>query len=198
VRVLETARQNGVSLFAATDAITVRHAGENGAADPHFWTDPLAMNDAVAGLATFLEAELHLDMKGRAADLEARLAALDGELVEMAGALPESRRQLITGHESLGYFAARYNFRVLGSIVPGLTTEAEASAADVAALQGLIRENQVAAVFSELGTSPAVAEAIGRATGARVITLTTHALPGDGSYFTYERELMRTIVEGLS
>ena len=89
--------------------------------------------------------------------------------------VPDARRKLVTGHESLGYFAQRYEFRLIGAIIPSLTTSAEPSAADLAALAEKIRAAQVPAIFTELGTSPAVAKAIGDETGAKVVELTTHA-----------------------
>jgi zinc/manganese transport system substrate-binding protein len=55
----------------------------------------------------------------------------------------------------------------------------------------------VRAIFAELGTPQNVAKAIGQETGAQVIELTTHALPSDGSYFTFMRNLATTITEAL-
>jgi zinc/manganese transport system substrate-binding protein len=207
---IEIARQKGVPLFTATDYITARHigAGEGipgddpdqaaGAADPHLWTDPVAMRDVVVALAAQLKARLNLNVDDRVAGLVSRLDGLNGELAAQASRLPDSHRRLVTGHESMGYFAARYGFKLIGAVVPGLTTEAEASAAELAALKQLIAENNVRAIFTELGTSAAVAEALGRETGARVIELATHVLPEDGSYFTFERNLMQSIITGLT
>jgi hypothetical protein len=48
-----------------------------------------------------------------------------------------------------------------------------------------------------LGTPPAVADAIGKETGVKVVELTTHSLPADGSYFTFLRNLAQVIVDGL-
>ena len=79
--------------------------------------------------------------------------------------IPDARRTLVTGHESLGYFAERYDLRLVGAIIPSLTTSAEPSAADLAALAETIRAEQVPAIFTELGTSPAVADAIGSRDG---------------------------------
>jgi len=85
----------------------------------------------------------------------------------------------------------------VGAIVPSLTTQAEVSASDLAALKTLIQENQVKAVFTELGTSKVVSDAIGNETGVKVISLATHTLPPDGSYFTFLRNLTQSIVGAL-
>ena len=71
------------------------------------------------------------------------------------------------------------------------------SAADLAVLKQLIQENQVKAIFTELGTSPAVAQAIGKETGVKVVELTTDSVPDDGSYFTFMRNLAKVITDGL-
>ena len=106
-------------------------------------------------------------------------------------------RKLVTGHESMGYFAQRYGFKLVGVIIPSLSSQAEVSAADLAALKKAIQDNQVKAIFTELGTSPAVAKAIGDETGVKVVELTTHALPSDGSYFTFMRNLANVITNAL-
>ena len=97
----------------------------------------------------------------------------------------------------MGYFAQRYNFKLTGVIVPSLSSEADVSAADLASLKQVIIDSQVKAVFTELGTSPNVAKAIGDETGVKVIELTTHALPSDGSYFTFMKDIASVITDGL-
>ena len=208
LKALQETKKRGVVVFTAADHVAVRHvrAGEGtsddpdqatGAADPHIWTDPLAMKAVVRALAPELGQVLGVDLSARAADLENRLDDLNDEIVGMVSAIPAADRKLVTGHESLGYFADRYGFTLVGVIVPGVSSQAEVSAADLAALKKAIEENRVKAVFTELGTSPAVAKAIGDATGATVVELNTHTLPADGSYFTYMRELAGTLVEAL-
>ena len=97
----------------------------------------------------------------------------------------------------MGYFAQRYGFKLIGALIPSLSSQAEVSAADLTALKKQIQDNQVKAIFTELGTSQAVSEAIGKETGVKVVELTTHSLPAEGSYFTFLRNLTRVIVENL-
>jgi zinc/manganese transport system substrate-binding protein len=78
-----------------------------------------------------------------------------------------------------------------------LNSQAEVSAGDLAELKKAIQENNVKAIFTELGTSPAVAASIGKETGVKVVELTTHALPSDGSYFTFMTDIAKVIAEGL-
>jgi zinc/manganese transport system substrate-binding protein len=208
-KALAQARDAGVKFFTASDTITIRHVGAGegipsgdpdqsvGAADPHIWTDPVTMEAVIQGLTGQLKTDLGLDVSAKEQDLLTRLDSLNSEISDLVNTLPEADRKLVTGHESMGYFAQRYGFKLVGAIIPSLTSQAQVSAADMADLKALIEQNQVKAIFTELGTPSAVSEAIGNETGVKVVQLTTHSLPEDGSYFTYERNLANTIVNGL-
>lgn len=214
-RALAQARAAGVPVFVAMDAIEARRAGRGGAdapghreahrhphahgeaLDPHFWTDPLAMKAVARALAAELRVRFGLDLADRLAALERRLDALDAEIRASVAAIPPARRTLVTGHESLGYFAARYGFRTIGAVVPGLSTQAESSARGLSELKRLIEREQVKVLFTEVGTPPRVTEALAKDAGVRCVPLTVHAVPADGSYVTFVRALARTIVESL-
>lgn len=208
-KTLEVAKNNGVKFFTATDFITIRHVGPGegiptgdpdqitGAPDPHFWTDPLSMKSVVSALVPVLEKELGLDVSKQALSLENRLDDLNKQLANTLAVVSPENRKLVTGHESMGYFAQRYGFKLVGVIVPSLSTQAEVSAADLATLKKAIEENHVKAIFTELGTSPAVAQAIGNETGVKIVELTTHALPPDGSYFTFMKNVADVIANAL-
>jgi zinc/manganese transport system substrate-binding protein len=208
-KALDQARKAGVKFFTASEHITVRHVGAGegipsddpdqavGAEDPHLWTDPLAVKAVVDALALDLKRQFGVDLSARAADLDNRLTTLDAEIRAKVDALPASRRKLVTGHESLGYFAQRYGFKLVGAVIPSMTTEAESSAASLDALKKLIKQNQVSVVFTELGTPPRTVEALARESKVRAVSLTTHNLPADGDYFTFERTLADTILDAL-
>ena len=117
--------------------------------------------------------------------MDRQLDDLNTTVSGILSAVPETKRKLVTGHESLGYFAARYRFTLVGAIVPSLTSQAEVSAGDLAKLTALIRRERVKAVFTELGTPPKVAKVIASDSGARAVELPTHNLPADGSYVTF-------------
>jgi zinc/manganese transport system substrate-binding protein len=159
--------------------------------------DPLTMKDVVAALATQLKSDVGIDVSARATDLEGRLTALNDQVAGLVSAVPQAQRSLVTGHESLGYFAQRYGFKLVGAIIPSLSTQAETSAADLAALEAKIKAAGVKAIFTELGTDPSVAETVGKDTGAKVVELTTHALPADGSYFTMMTDIGKLVADNL-
>jgi zinc/manganese transport system substrate-binding protein len=208
-KALAQAETAGVKFFTASDHITIRTVGTGegipsgdpdqavGAQDPHLWTDPLTMKQVVDALTVSLKEDLSLDVSANAAQLDQKLEDLNNEIRAEVESLPAERRVLVTGHESLGYFAQRYNFKLVGAIIPSLTSDAEASASDMSTLAAQIEASQVPAVFTELGTPANVAQTIGQETGAKVIELTTHALPEGGDYFAFERNLAKTIVDGL-
>jgi zinc/manganese transport system substrate-binding protein len=208
-KALAQAKEAGVKFFTASDHITVRHVGEGegipsgdpdqavGAEDPHLWMDPVDMKNIVDALTAQIKTDLGIDLSDQAKDLDSRLDGLNQEVLDAVKALPEDNRKLVTGHESMGYFAERYHFKLVGAIIPSITSQAEVSASDLAALKKLITDNQVQAIFTELGTPAAVSDAIGKETGVKVIELTTHSLPDDGSYFTFILNLTKVIVDGL-
>jgi zinc/manganese transport system substrate-binding protein len=208
-RTLEAALQNGVPIFTASDYITVRQVGSGegipgddpdqaiGAADPHLWMDPISIQKIAAALAARLKTVLDIEVETESQRLQSELSALDQEIQKILTPLPEADRKLVTGHESLGYFAKRYKFKLIGAIIPSISTQAGVSASDLAELKILIEQNQVKAIFTELGTSPAAAQAIGKETGVKVIELNTHKLPPDGKYVTFMKSLAQDIAEAL-
>lgn len=169
-----------------------------GAEDPHIWTDPVTMEAIVDALSEELAADFHVDLSARRADLDARLEALDSSIAASVSTIPADRRELVTGHESMGYFAQRYGFKLIGAVVPSLSTEAEASAAQLVQLKKLIAENRASVVFTELGESPKVAAALASEARVRSVPIVTHALPKDGDYFSFLRDLADTIVGALA
>lgn len=208
-KTLDTARKRGVKFFTASDHITVRHVGPKegiptgdpdqaiGAPDPHLWTDPLTMKMIVSALVTSLSKDLGLNVSNQASILEKQLDDFNKEVENIVSVVPQDSRKLVTGHESMGYFAQSYGFKLIGVIVPSLSSQAQVSAADLTVLKKAIADNKVKAIFTEIGTSPAVARAIGNETGVRVIELATHTIPADGSYFTFMRDMANIIAGAL-
>ena len=208
-KTLDTARKNGVKFFTASDHIVVRKVGPGegipavdpdlaiGAPDPHLWTDPLAMKSIAAALTVELKADFGWDVAAGAGTVEAEMDSLNADITAIVAQIPPENRKLVTGHESMGYFAQRYGFKLIGVIIPSLSSQAAVSAANMAALKQAVLENSVKAIFTELGTSPAEAKTIGEETGVKVVQLTTHALPADGAYTTFEKNLATVIADAL-
>ncbi len=207
---LEQVAAKGVAVFRATDHVTLRtieetgaghshshsHDHDHGAEDPHLWMDPVRMADVATALGAALDA-VGIPTGGRAATVADGLRALDVRVREKLAAVPDGRRKLVTGHESMGYFADRYGFRLVGAVVPSLSSQAEASAKDLAELRRLIATEKVNVIFTEIDTPKATAEALARDAGVRVVELGTHTMPSDGSYATFLTAIATAIAGAL-
>lgn len=179
------------------------HGHDHGAEDPHAWQDlangVIYVRNIVEGLSG--AAPEHADtFRERGEAYVRRLEALDRTVREAFDALPPERRRVVTSHDAFGYFGAAYGLEFIAP--EGRSTEASASAADVARVIDQIRAENISAVFVESMADSRVVERISSETGARVGgTLFSDALTGpDGAAPTYERMFehnMRTILDAL-
>lgn len=214
IGVLEQAEADGVAVFHAADHVALRPPGdgheddgEHGAdqghddhehaeGDPHIWLDPLAMRDVVLALGPVL-LDAGVDVGDRADSAAADLVSLDAELAGILAVVPDEQRRLVTGHQALGYFADRYGFEVIGTVIPGLSTADEPSARELATLVEAIRSTGVPAIFTDVGTPPAVAAVVAQETGARIVELHVEQLPESGSYADLMREIASAVADAL-
>ncbi len=176
----------------------------HGELDPHFWFDPLRVKQAVNSIAARLST---LDPAGQtyyrdnAAAYNRDLDELHAWIEQEVSQLPVERRLLVTSHDAFQYFAVRYDFEVVGAILP-FTTEAEPTAQDLEELIETIEHENAPAIFAEKMDSPRLAERIAEETGAKLVGgLYTGSLGeagGEaGNYLDYMRYNVRTIVEAL-
>ena len=182
---------------ADVDADAAEREHGHAAGDPHFWLDPIAMRDVVLALGPALE-ETGVELGAGAATLAADLEALDVELAEMLAVIPPEQRKLVTGHGALGYFADRYGFEIVGTVVPGLSSADEPSAREIAELVEDIKAAGSVALFSDIGTPQSVAQAIAEETGARLVELQVAQLPEGGTYQDLLRDLATVVSESLA
>jgi ABC-type Zn uptake system ZnuABC Zn-binding protein ZnuA len=162
---------------AGSDARTVTildglHARRDGdGVDPHWWQDPRNAAIAVARIRDALSAA---DPAGRttyaanATRYLVRLRALDRAIAGCMRRIPASERKLVTDHDALGYYAARYGIQVIGTVIPANSTQAQASAGEVLRLVDTIRSAGVATIFPESSVNPKLTRAIAREAGASV------------------------------
>ena len=139
--------------------------------DPHWWQD--ATNGVRAVEA--IRAELtKADPAGRAtfarnAERTTRtLRSLDRQISACIERVPPAKRKIVTTHDALGYFARRYGVKVVGAVIPSLSTQAQASAGDVQRLVDQIRREGVEAIFPETSVNPDIEKAIAREAGASI------------------------------
>ena len=154
------------------------------------------MRDVAVALVPVLE-ECGVSVDGRGDALVSTLEQLDGEARTVMSVVPLERRRLVTGHESLGYFADRHSFELIGAVVPGFSSQGEVSAGELAELVETIRDSGVTAIFTELRTPVSVAAAVAAETGAVIVELPTEQLPEDGSYLSFIRLISTRVAEAL-
>ena len=178
----------------------------DGKTDPHWWHDPRNVEAAVSAIRAALvraapnERRL-FDRNARAYGTE--LALTDRHISSCMKLIPRTERKLVTDHDAFGYFARRYELKVVGALIPSQTTEAQPSAGELSDLVHLIRREHVRAIFPEKDVSPKLAEAVAREADASAgLRLYSDTLGPPGSsgdtYLKMEDANARTIVRGLS
>jgi zinc/manganese transport system substrate-binding protein len=157
-------------LYQASDSKAVRivasagvkprtlSAGGHEETDPHCWQNPrnaiLMAQNIAAALAKADPAGAAFYQQHATAYI-AQLQGLDDYIASQVQTLPPQRRVLVTSHDALGYFADRYGFKVIGSALASVTTEAaDPSARQMAAVIEEIRAAHVPAVFTENMENP--------------------------------------------
>ena len=147
------------------------HEGHHhhGEFDPHAWQSIHNAEIYVKNIAdAFCEAD-----KARCATYTAnseaylaKLGELETEIKAAINVIPQDKRTIITSHDAFGYFAHEYGLKFIAA--EGLSTEAEASAADVARLVDQVKEEKASAIFVENITNPRLVEQIAGETGLKV------------------------------
>ena len=173
--------------------------------DPHLWLDPLKTRDALPALADALVvAGLDVDAVERcAAALTEELGEVAAETEKLVSGLLAHHRLLVTNHDSLGYFADRYGFEVIGTVLPTPSGLAEANPGQLEELARVMKRAGVRVIFADTQTASADAEAVARSlNGVRVVLLDTDTLgePGtdESTYVGMLRTTAAVIVDALS
>jgi ABC-type Zn uptake system ZnuABC Zn-binding protein ZnuA len=185
---------------AAENETAFRHMG-----DPHFWLDP---NLVMVYVQNIKDALVKSDPQGKdlynkdAEEYTAMLKELDAWIKEEVKIIPSDKRLLVTNHESFGYYADRYGFKVIGSIIPDFSSASSPSAKEISNLIEKIKAANVQAIFLETGSDPKIAAQIAEETGITVVTeLLTHSITEPGGIAPTYIEMMKfntkTIVESL-
>ena len=172
----------------------------HGGLDPHVWMDPTlvaAWAGEIAAVLSGLDAASASAYAGRAAELAAELDALDAWVRGRVAGLPADRRIMITDHDVFGYFADRYGFTVLDTVIPGVSTVAEPSARHLAELREEIAEHNAPAIFVGDTVDARVARSVADDVGIEVVPVYTGSLSGaSGPAATYV-DFIRTNVERI-
>lgn len=163
--------------------------------DPHVWMDPLRMADAAVVVAAELsEIDSEVDWIDRGAAYASELQELHAEIEDELSAVGHEDRRLVTNHEALGYFADRYDFEVVGTVVPGGSTLGDPSSEAMASLVETMRDLGVNVIFAETTQPSALADAVASELGGevQVVELFTGSLGEPGSGAETLVEMLRT------
>ncbi|TIT40558.1 MAG: metal ABC transporter substrate-binding protein [Mesorhizobium sp.] len=166
------------------------HHGES---DPHAWQ---SVHNAEVYVKNIANAFCAADAAGcdtyraNAESYGEQIEALEEEIKAAVAEIPEGKRTIITSHDAFGYFEHEYGIKFLAP--EGISTESEASAADVAALIKQIRQDKASAIFVENVTNPRLIEQIASETGLKVGgELYSDALSGENGPAATYIEMMR-------
>ena len=176
------------------------HDHDHSGSDPHIWLDPINVASTVNLITeAAIDAGFDTSVRACAQDFIDEIEALDTEIADDLSAIPSDRRFLVTNHDALGYFAERYGFEVVGTVIPSLSTLAETNPADLADLAAIIEELDIPTVFSEEQASARDADALADAIpGLTVVALDTGSLRDtDDDYLSMMRRNVTAIAEAL-
>lgn len=211
LRHVAAAKEAGVPTLgvgAAVEPLRYEKGESTGQADPHFWTDPYRVRRAVDLIAEKVKEEVDgadpraVDRREKAYGAE--VAELGAWMRKSFDAIPRDRRNLVTNHHVFGYMAERFDFRIVGAVIPSGTTLASPSAADLDSLTGAIEEAGVPAIFVDSSQPDRLAQALKRESSVDVdvVPLFSESLTeegkGAGTYLRMMRSNTKAIAGGLA
>ncbi len=129
--------------------------------DPHVWMDPVLWAltaPIVRDTLTTLDPDGKELFAANTVAFEAAAEQLSRDCTLVMVSIPFPYRTLVTAHDAFGYFGKRYGLTVRG--IQGISTESEASIADIERLVAEIIELKVPAVFIETTVSDRTVRAL--------------------------------------
>ena len=176
------------------------HGHAHGEFDPHVWMDPTLVAvwaTEIAEVLAELDPSHAAEYAGRAETFVREMDELDAWIKAEVAAVPRDRRILVTDHDVFGYFADRYEFTVLDTIIPGFSTVSEPSARHLASLREAITEHSIPAIFVGLTVDSQVARVVADDLGIEVVSVYTGSLGEPGGPASNYQDFMRTNVERI-
>ena len=145
------------------------HGHDHAGVDPHAWQ---SVANAKIYATNIRDALIKADPAGKAeyeanaTAYRAELDRLEDEIKAAIARIAVERRRAITSHDAFGYFVKAYGIRFIAP--QGVSTEAEASARDVARIIRQVKAEKVPAVFLENVSNPRLVEQIAKESGAKI------------------------------
>lgn len=129
--------------------------------DPHLWMDVSLWSriaPTIAETVSGLRPDCAETVAANAANYVDQLNALHGWVGDAVATIPEEQRSLVTAHDAFAYYGRAYGIEVTG--IQGISTESEASVADIRATAELVAKSRVPAVFVESTINPRTIQAV--------------------------------------
>lgn len=168
------AQQSRVPLATVTQGIQPLMMADDGHdhhqhTDPHIWNDPVLMQTYARNVAGAL---IKVDPQGKAyyqkrlAAYQRQLAELNNWATKIFNTVQADKRKVLTGHDAFAYMAKRYSIQFIAP--QGVSTEAEPSARQVAAIISQIRREHIKAIFIENIKNPKMVQRIASETQTKI------------------------------
>ena len=166
----------------------------HGEFDPHFWFDMERMALAAELIGAELAVNGDESFASCGASVAEEIRATDVLVADTLSSVQEANQVLVTDHDALGYLAERYDFDVVGVVIPGGSTLGDANSSDLADLVATIQNEGVRAIFGNTAGSPALLETLAAEVGGdvQVVELFVGSLGGPGSGAESYAEMMTT------
>lgn len=158
------------TIVVASNGINTRKMVDDGKTitDPHAWN---SMQNGVIYATNVMNALIKADPED-AADIRKsgesyiqQLQKLDSWAKSEFASVAKNKRKVLTSHDAFGYFGQRYGVSFLAPV--GFSTEAEASASDVASIIKQLKAEHINTYFMENQTDPRLVKQIASETGAK-------------------------------
>jgi zinc/manganese transport system substrate-binding protein len=140
--------------------------------DPHVWHDPANAKKMVDNIVAAL---LRVDpthktaYETQATAYKTRLDEARTQVQTILNEIPSGGRKLVTNHDALGYFAKAFGLRIVGAVIPSVSTQAEPSAGETAKLLQTIRREKVKAIFAESNVNPKLAQTLAKEADVKIV-----------------------------
>ena len=152
----------GLARAAFDDGALLDDPDEAGEIDPHLWMDASRWARIAPAIADAI-AEQRPDcaeaMASNALGYADQLDALHAWVSDSIASIPEGQRLLVTAHDAFEYYSDAYGIEA-SEAIEGISTESEASIADIREVAAFVVERGVPAVFVETTINPRTIEAL--------------------------------------
>ena len=167
---------------------------EHGEFDPHFWFDMERMALAAELIGDALAGGGDETMASCGTETAAEIRSVDEQVSAILASVPEDQRVLVTDHDALGYLAERYDYDVVGVVIPGGSTLGDPNSRELAELVSTIEDQQVRALFGDAAVSPDLLLTLSEEVGGaiEVVELFVGSLGGPDSGAESYLEMMMT------